>query len=781
MKISTSLFFLLSLFPSFSYAQSVTLSGYITVANSGEAMIGATVGIPSLGIGAYTNTYGFYSLTVPAQTDSVEVRVSFIGFAPFQQQLLLTQNRSLDVELVEEINTLETVEIIANSLQDRLNSTEMSVDRISISEAKRLPAFLGEIDILKTLQLKPGVSSGSEGSSGIFVRGGGPDQNLVLLDGTTVYNPSHLFGFFSTFNSDAIKDVKLYKGGFPAQYGGRLSSVIDVKLNEGNRKHVAGAGGLGLIASRLTLEGPLVKDKSSFIVAGRRTYVDLFTRMINEANADNPDASPIPDYYFYDLNAKINYELGEKDQIYLSGYFGRDRFNFNDGDFDIKFFWGNANGTLRWNHIFNPRLYVNVAVSISDYLYTIQNTFDVFDFELGSDIRDYGLRADFTYLPNNKHIIRWGVGTNYREFTVGRLDAGSEDGSIAFEAGDDYFGTEMGVYVSDEWEVNNRLKITSGLRVSGFESQGEYYYGIEPRVAAKYSLSPKVSLKASYARMVQYLHLVTNSGASLPTDVWYPSNPRVPPQRSHQIAGGISLLLNKGKYLITNEVYYKWLENQVDFRDAANLFVNNDLDSEFVFGDGYAYGNELYIEKTQGRLTGWLGYTYAWAWRQFDGSWRAEGEAEVGDAINGGNRFHPRNDRRHDFSIVLMYDLSKRLTASLTWEYRTGNATTLPIGRYISRDVDVELIQPVPIYQERNSFRMPAYHKMDAGLIWKFFPRWGESNLTISLYNVYNRRNAYFIYFEAIESNNSRIPIAYEAKQVALFPIIPSISYNFQF
>ncbi|MDX2245727.1 MAG: TonB-dependent receptor [Bacteroidia bacterium] len=760
---------------------SFTISGYVKIAESGETLIGATVAAPELQKGTYTNEYGFYSLTLPASNDSVSIRYVFAGYASQNRRILLNADQRIDIGL--EVKSLDEVLIEAESFQEQLNSTEMSISRISMAEAKVLPALFGEVDIIKTLQLKPGVSSGSEGSSGIYVRGGGPDQNLILLDNTVLYNPSHLFGFFSTFNSDAVKDVKLYKGGFPAQYGGRLSSVIDVKMNDGNKKEFSGAGGLGLIASRLTLEGPIVKDKASFMISGRRTYVDVFTRLINESQQDNPEFNNIPDYFFYDFNAKLNYEISDKDQLFLSGYFGRDRFKFDDGDFDFNFDWGNSNTTLRWNHIFTPRLFLNTSASYSDYEYMISNEFDIFSFELSSRITDGSLSTDFTWLPSDKHAVKFGAKGIYHRFIVGRLDAGAADSSFQFNAGNNYYGTEMAAYISDDFEVNKKLTINTGFRISGFASDSSFYYGLEPRAAIKYSLSDKVSLKASYARMMQYLHLVSSSGASLPTDIWYPSNSRVKPQSSDQIAAGITIQLGE-QWLLSNEVYYKWLHNQIDFRDAANLFVNDNLDREFVFGKGWGYGNEFYLEKKSGKLTGWIGYTLSWAWRQFDGV-DESGEVIAEDIINKGQPFHPRNDKRHDVVVVAIYQLNKRWSFSSAWEFRTGNATTLAVGRYFSFGPDFfngNFNDPniVPVYVDRNSFRMPAYHKLDVGVVLKFFPKWGESDLTFSVYNAYNRRNPYFIYPDNVRDDNGTI-IGQQAKQVALFPAIPSITYNFKF
>lgn len=748
-------------------SETITLNGYIRNASNGESMIGAAVILPEQKSGTYTNEYGYYSITISKpSTDSIEIIFRFLGFDPLTKRIPAEADLSLDIELGEKPTTLETVEIVANSYQEQLTSSEMSVTTITMDEAKRIPAFLGEVDIIKSLQLKPGVSSGSEGSSGIFVRGGGPDQNLVLLDGTTVYNPSHLFGFFSTFNSDAVKDVKLFKGGFPAKYGGRLSSVIDVKMNEGNRKKFSGSGGLGLISSRLTLEGPIGgNEKASFMLSGRRTYVDIFTRLINQANEDNADFNPIPDYFFYDLNGKTNVILGEKDQIFISGYLGRDQFTFDDNSFDFKFAWGNSNAAVRWNHLFSPRLFLNTTVSFSDYFYEITNRVDVFAFELGSQIRDYSIRTDFTFLPNDKHTVRFGATGISHRFIVGRLDAGSDDDAVSFSSGETYFATEAAAYISDDIQANSRTKIHLGLRLSGFEQEGKVYSGLEPRASISYRLNPSLSWKASYARMYQYLHLVTNTGATLPTDVWYPSTPGVRPQISDQVATGFTWLIGD-QFLVTQEVYYKWLQNQVDFKDGANLFVNNDLESEFVFGTGTTYGYELYVEKNQGRFTGWLGYTLAWAFREFP------------TLID--PNFPPRNDRRHDISIVGMYDINKKLSASISWEYRSGDAISFPEGLFLTLGPSGNEVTPVPIYSSRNSFRMPAYHRMDVGLIWKFDPKWGESDLTFSVYNAYNRRNPYFIFFET-ETNENDVPTNFVAQQVALFPIIPSITYNFKF
>ncbi|MEM6263441.1 MAG: TonB-dependent receptor [Bacteroidota bacterium] len=756
-----------------------TLSGYVKDMDNGENLIGASVYSAQLKVGTLTNEYGFFSLRLRSE-DSVKVIFSYAGYTPGSKTYLLKKDLQETLYLTPETSVLDEVVIEGKqTYKEEIASTQMGLATISVREAKLIPA-LGEVDILKTLQLKPGVQSGGEGQAGIFVRGGSNDQNLIVLDEAVVYNATHLFGLFSTFNSDAVKDVNLYKGGFPAQYGGRLSSVIDVRLKEGNRQRFAGSGGIGLIASRLTLEGPIKKEKGSFILSGRRTYFDLITRQINRANENNDSDdgdggfSQIPDYYFYDLNAKVNYDLGENDRIFISGYFGRDVFGFDDDNFNFDFLWGNVTTTARWNHLFNSRLFVNTTFTYSDYDYVIRNEFaQAFRFEVGSQIRDMNLKTDFYWLPNEQHTIRYGVNVVRHEFDVGRLEAGSDDGTINFSAGQSFVAEEFGVYVADDYEVNDKLKVNVGARISGFHNSGTWYWGFEPRFSARYSLSEKVSFKAGVTRMFQYIHLVGNSAASLPTDVWYPSNERIKPQSATQVAGGITFQLGE-QWLVTNEVFYKWLGNQVDFRDGAQLFVNDNLDDEFVFGRGWAYGNELYIQKKVGRITGWIGYTLAWSWRVFDGTF--SGEFRELDAINEGRKFHPRFDRRHDVSVVALYELNDRWSLTATWVYGTGNAITLPTGRAVVLDPITSDPRLVPIYEDRNSFRAPAYHRMDAGVVYNMTNKWGSSDLTLSFYNLYNRRNAYFIFieddFETLQS---------QARQVQLFPIIPSITYNFKF
>lgn len=777
--------FYLMLLPATLFGQNQwTISGTLTDKNTGETLIGASILLPALDIGTSTNAYGFYSLEVNAE-DSVLVQFSYVGYQSLEKKLLLKNDLLLNIELASGMDLTE-VTVKANSFQEQMNSTQMSVEQISTREVKLIPVLLGESDILKSIQLKPGIPSGAEGTTGLFVRGGGSDQNLILLDEAVVYNANHLFGFFSTFNTDAVKDLKLYKGGFPAEYGGRLSSVIDVKLKDGNNKKFSGSGGLGIISSRLTLEGPIQKDKSSFIVSGRRTYVDIFTRMLNRANEDNEDFSPIPDYFFYDLNTKLNFKLGEKDHLYISGYFGRDVFGFDGDFFDFDFDWGNTTGTLRWNHVFNPKLFSNTSVTFSDYQYNIRNKITGFSLKIGSAIQDVTLRSDYYLSLNNKHQFKMGVSSTFHQFEIGRLRAGSDDGEISFSAGQNFEGLEFGFYFSDEMELSKKVKLNAGLRWSGFITDQRTFFGLEPRLAAKYSLNNRWVLKASYARMFQYLHLVsTSSGFALPTDIWYPSTRAVRPQSSDQFAVGFSHLFGSGIFL-NWEAYYKFLDNQLEFVDGAEIFANDNLEEEFAIGRGEGYGMEISIEKKEGNFTGWIGYTLAFIQR---------GDFETIDPLERFAQqgyFSPIYDRRHDISVVAMYEMGERWTATATFVYGSGDLRWLPSGRFTFQDINgANFESVVPDYfGDRNNFRFPPYHRLDVGLVYNISKNWnkGESDITLNVINVYDRRNTFFIYlepeFEVVEDDNGNtfeVPRRISARQVSLFPIIPSLTWNFKF
>ena len=759
----------------------INVSGTVSDAGSGETLIGATVYAEATANGTSTNEYGFYSLTLPQTNDSVAIEYSYVGFQPRIIKIVPNADIRLNVELSTGVQLSEVI-VKADSYREQIRSTEMSVEQLSTKEVKIIPAFLGETDILKTIQLKPGIPSGSEGVTGLFVRGGSNDQNLIILDEAVVYNANHLFGFFSTFNTDAVKDLKLYKGGFPAQYGGRLSSVIDVRMKEGNNRRFSGTGGIGLITSRLTLEGPVQKEKSSFIVSGRRTYVDIITRQINKTNRDKPDYNPIPDYYFYDLNTKVNFAIGEKDRLFLSGYFGRDVFGFEGDFFDFSFFWGNATGTARWNHVFSPKLFANTTFTYSKYEYNIVTKVEGFSFEIGSDVRDANLKSDFYYAFNNDHTIRFGSHLTRHDFGVARLKAGSDDGEVNFSSGNNFTGTSFGLYASDDMSIGSHWKINAGLRLSGFANDGHTDFGIEPRIAALYNVNPDLSFKGSYARMYQYLHLIATDGIALPTDIWYPTTQQIKPQRSDQIALGVEYLIGD-TYLLTNEYYYKRINRKVAFVDGAHLFANDNLEGEFAIGEGNGYGLEIGIEKQEGDLTGWIGYTLSVA--------RLENFKEINPLRNFSTKtpFSPRYDRRHDFSLVLMYELNRRLTLSGTAVYGSGDRVWLPAGRFAFQDVwGGEFSAVTPVYGNRNNVRLPFFFRTDLGIIYHFFPKWGKSDLTLSVYNLTNRRNAFFLYLQPeYESGTNpdgfpvEVPVGIAAKQVSLFPILASMTWNFKF
>ncbi|CAM3459007.1 TonB-dependent receptor [Pontibacter korlensis] len=751
-----------------SWAQKQVVQGYVRAATNGEPLIGATVSVAEAAAGTITNEKGFYTLSLPEGKHTLQA--TYVGYTTDTRNINLKGGNpeSINFTLEPASNELKVVEIEASSLRQRLNDTRMSVESLSSREASLLPALFGEVDLVKTMQLKPGIQSGGEGSSGLYVRGGGPDQNLVLLDGAMIYNPSHLFGFFSVFNPDAVKSVELYKGGFPAQFGGRLSSVVDVSMHKGNNERISTKGGIGLISSRLTVDGPIVKDKLNFSVSGRRTYADIFTRQINRLNEGNKDYNPIPDYYFYDLNGNVSYKLNKKDELTLGGYYGRDLFGFNDSGFSFGFDWGNTMGNLNWRHKFNDNLYASTSLGYTGYKYNINNKIDIFSFTLTSAVEDYTLKTDFDWFLGKGHSLKFGAQATHHNFTVGRLNFESEDSTLNYGTGNSYSGSEFGLYVSDDYVISPMVSLNYGLRLSGFNSAGKNYAALEPRASVKYTFNESTALKASYASMMQYVHLLTNSGASLPTDIWYPSNRGVKPQRSQQAALGLSHIFGRGKYLISNEVYYKWMQNQIDFRDGANLFVNDSLENDFLFGKGYSYGNEIYLEKVRGKTTGWLGYTLSWTWRQFDG-------------INGGRRFPARYDRRHDVSLVVMHKLNKRLTLTGAFVYGTGNAYSVPVARFAFQDVEGKSASVVPIYEDRNAYRLEAYHRLDLGAVLKLKPKRGEADLTFSVYNAYNRRNPYFVYFEQQKDIHDEETIGFQAKQVSLFPVIPSVTYNFRF
>ncbi|MFD2571581.1 TonB-dependent receptor domain-containing protein [Spirosoma soli] len=747
------------------------VTGKVTDASTGRSLTGATVTmLERAGKGARTNVDGRFMLILPA--DKLTLLVSHLGYSTQRIPLTIIRNELIDVQLRPTDNQLNEVVVTGQSNQDKVMSTQTSVDVVDRKTALSLPVVFGEVDLIKVLQLKPGVKSTGEGTSGISVRGGSTDQNLFQYDGTTVYNPSHMFGFFSTFNIDAVKNVSLYKAGFPAEYSGRLSSVVDVTSMVPKDSSLHIGGGIGLIASRLNVTGP-VGNKIKFNVAGRRTYADIFTEAINRRNADRPNSNPIPRYYFYDLNGRIDFTVNNRSKLFLSAYTGRDRFFLPTDAFRSTFDWGNTAVSLHWNQSSKDfRWNSHTSAHYAKYDYRLVSTFDRFTFNIGSGIEDFVLKERVSWQPSPQHTVTFGGELTRSQFSISRVNISSAKPEENIDTGEKPRVWEGGLFISEEWDVTPKLKLSAGLRWSGFSHDSTSYTAPEPRISARYAFSPSVSVKASYARMVQYRHLVVSSGAALPTDIWYPSTAKIKPEYSDQLAAALTWNIGN-MFLLTNEVYYKRLRQVVDFKTGAQLFANDRLENEFVFGNGSAYGNEIYLEKTSGRLRGWVGYTLAWTWREFKD-------------IDGGKRFFPRYDRRHDISVVAMYQLRPRLSLSATWVYNTGNAVSLATGRYVSMDtpyvrVENPTDQVVPEFPSRNNYRMPPYHRLDLGFIYKFRPRWGETDITFNVTNAYNRANPYLITYQAQENSEGEPTGAFRARAITLFPLLPSVTYNFRF
>lgn len=778
--------FLLS-FLSFSQ-EKFTLSGTLKDGGSGEDLIGARVTVVELpGTGAITNEYGFYSLTLPQGTYTI--RYKSLGFISGEFQIELNQDIQKNIELVPEGKTLTTVNVTAEKLDENVKSAEMGVDKLSMKDIENIPVLFGEKDPLKTIQLLPGVKSAGEGNSGFYVRGGGADQNLILLDGAPVYNASHLLGFFSVFNSDALKDIKLYKGGAPAEFGGRLSSVLDIKMKEGNLKKFSASGGIGLISSKLTLEAPIVKDKGSFIVSGRRTYADLFLKLSKDENAQNSIL------YFYDLNAKANYRLGDKDRLFISGYFGRDKFGFAD---QFGFDWGNTTATLRWNHIYNDKLFGNTSFIFSNYNYKIKFGADDETFEIGSVIQDFNLKQDFDWYINENNTVTFGANVIHHTFKPGQIETGSGIDFVLSDVPNTY-SVESAVYISNEQKIGKRVTLIYGLRGSNFTQLGnddvvytfntagevtqtdstklwqnvQSYWGLSPRFSSNFLLNEKSSIKAGYARTFQYLHLISNSTASSPTDIWLPSSVNIKPQIADQFSLGYFRNFLNNQLEFSTEVYYKIMQNVIDYRDGAEVTLNPTVEGELLFGRGRAYGLELLLKKRRGKFTGWVSYTLSRTEKLFTD-------------INDSSWFPARQDRTHDVSIVGMYNINDQFTVSASWVYYTGNAVTFPSGKY---EIDGQIVN---YYTERNGYRMPDYHRLDLGMTFyhkkyrevkdpetgqmKQVPKKWLSSWNVSVYNAYARENAYTISFRENPDTGET-----EAVQLALFKVIPSITYNFKF
>lgn len=761
-----------SLLYSLGYSQTkITLSGYMKDKKNGEMLIGATVFVKELNTGTTSNVYGFYSLSLPQ--GKYELTFSYVGFSSKVESIDLQSNVTLDVELASQVVEIEAVVITGKKRDENLSRSQTSMVKMDPKVLRTLPILMGESDILKSIQMMPGVQSVAEGSSGFSVRGGSADQNLILLDEASIFNAGHLMGFFSVFNSDAIKDATLFKGDIPASNGGRLSSLLDIRMKDGNKKEFKGEGGIGIIASRLTLEGPLKKEKGSFIVSARRTYADMFLALA-------PDTSIRKNrLYFYDLNAKLNYELNSKNRLFLSGYFGRDVYSFGN---DFRMSWGNATITARWNHLFSSKLFSNLTFIYSNYNYDLGTNKSKPTFDWTSSLDNLGLKYDFTFFQSTKSTIRYGVHTVIQDIQPGKFSV--TDQSSAFKVPNNKM-LEYAAYVQHEQKFWEKLSVNYGLRLSLFQNIGKAtvyrienfkvvdtvsfdknkiyntYFGLEPRFSASYMLNQCSSVKASYSRTRQYLQLASNSTGGSPLDVWFPASEYVKPQISDQVGVGYFRNFSDNKYEFSVESFYKWMRNQIDFDDNADLILNNQLEKELRFGKAYSYGLEVLFRKNEGRFTGWISYTFSRALRKFPD-------------INDGKQYNANYDKPHNLSLALNYNITNRVTLSANWVYTSGSPITYPTMRFQHGNNNL------PIYGDKNSNRLPSYHRLDLAMTIKNKIRAGrrwQGEWNFSVYNAYNRANAYSVYFETDKQDENKI----RAYKMIMFRIVPSITYNFKF
>ncbi|MBJ04490.1 MAG: TonB-dependent receptor [Flavobacteriales bacterium] len=776
--------------------ENITISGDIRDKETGETLIGATIYIPQIQKGTTSNSYGFFSITVPLEEYKIEI--SYVGYIT---QIINYDNEiayeNLSIELQSDKNILVEIELNDKRQDVNIKSTDIGKVELEVKQINQIPVIGGEKDILKTIQLLPGIQSGGEGTAGFYVRGGGPDQNLILLDEAVVYNASHLFGFFSVFNNDAINNIELIKGSMPANYGGRLSSVLDINMKNGNNKKFGAEGGISLISSRLTLEGPIKKDTSSFIISGRRTYFDILAKPYIDTTSFAGSG-----YFFYDLTTKANYTLSKKDRLYLSGYFGRDVFSFNSRDwgFNLSMPWGNKTASLRWNHLFNSQLFMNTSIIFTDYRFELNASYEGdgvnYESEIFSGIRDWNIKSDISYFPE-KHKIKIGANYTFHKFNPTSFYVQYND-SIS-ENIINYYAHEYAFYINDEYSLSERLVVNAGLRHSGFLQTGpftryvrnnsgligqvaivdsinykkgepvKYYGGFEPRFSMRYLINSTSSFKIGCTQNYQYIHLSSFGSSNLPTDLWLPSSDVVKPQLGRQISAGYYKNFQENNYETSAELYYKSMKNLVEYEDNYTPGSSSDNpDNYLTFGNGESYGLELFFAKRTGNLNGWIGYTLSKTTREFD-------------ELNNGKWFYAKYDRTHDISLVMNYQLSKRLNFSTVFVYATGNSSTLPESIYFING------EPILEWGSRNSYRMEPYHRMDVSLTLnskenkKFKSSW-----TLSVYNVYNRKNPYFIQFnqEGTPSqigSNEQETVQIKAEQVSLFPIIPSIAWNFKF
>ena len=751
------------------------LKGNLRDASSGEDLIGASVYIQELNTGTTANVYGFYSIRIPK--GEYTVRYSYVGYESKVFNLDMSENKLLNVELEGAFQQLGEVVITGEKPDENITQVRMSTNNMSMEMVKSLPAFMGEVDVMKTLTLLPGVSSGGEGSTGMFVRGGNVDQNLVLLDEATVYNASHLMGFFSVFNPDAIRDVQIYKGGMPAHYGGRLSSVVDIRMKEGNAREFKATGGYGSIASRMTIEGPLQRDVSSFIVSGRRTYFDLFLPLAQDTNLRNSRL------YFYDLNAKANYRLNDRNRVFLSSYLGRDFLRIND---EFTMGWGNETATMRWNHIFSNNVFSNFTLVYSSFDYMLGFNYGINSFDWTSDIMELSFKGDFTWYLSPENTVRFGLQSQFHHFNPGQIKGKGEETAINDFTMPGNNALQQAVYAGNEQRLGENFTLEYGIRYSLFNNmgkstfyqlnreyevidtlyfrQGEIYHtdhGLEPRLAMVYTLDGFQSVKASYNRTRQYLQQTNISASGTPLDIWFPASPNVEAQVADQWALGYFRNFLNHTLESSIEVYYKDMRNQLDFKDRADILLNPLMEADLRSGKAWSYGVEFMFNKTKGDFTGWVSYTWSRAWQQIE-------------EINNGQKYPAVFDRPHDISIILAYDFTERVRAAANWVYQSGRPVTLPVGRYEYGGV------VVPVYDKRNGSRFPDYHRLDLSFSWdtrqKPGRRW-QSSWDISIYNAYWRKNVFSYSFRQNEENIHQT----DAYKIYLFGIVPSVTYNFKF
>lgn len=768
--------------------EKVTLSGYIKDASNGETLIGATAYITENGAGATSNEYGYFSITVPPADYTVEF--AYLGFDSQVLKIELTSNKKVDIELAEEATAIAEVVITAEPEDENVTNTEMSVNKLDIGTIKKMPTLLGEVEIIRSIQLLPGVSTVGEGASGFNVRGGAIDQNLVLLDEAPVFNSSHLFGFFSVFNPDAVKDVKLIKGGIPSRYGGRLASILDVRMKEGNNKKLAVNGGVGFIFSRLSVEAPIIPDKWSFIVAARRSYIDVLAKPFLSDDFSDSGLS------FYDLTLKTNYKISEKDRVFLSGYLGRDKFSFGAS---AGFNWGNSTTTLRWNHLFSEKLFSNLTLYYSNYDYQISFGEDAFDrFDWDANIVNYSAKPEFTLFLNPQNLIKFGGQVIAYQFEPGNA-VGVSEGVASDISLPRKYALEGAMFIENEQDLSDKLTLNYGLRysifsftgkgnaytfgtaplgdrkpVTGFQAYDQWesiktYGNLEPRFSAKYQLNSSSSIKASYNRMAQYIQLVSNTTASTPVDIWTPATNNIQPLLADQVALGYFKNLKDNTYELTTEIYYKAVQNTVDYIDGADLLLNPFLEGDLLEGENRAYGFEFMAKKSKGLFTGWLSYTIA----------RTENKVE---GINDGDWYPTRFDQTHNLSLTTFYELSNKWSLSANFAYITGTPTTFPTSRFEQQG----FVVPHNANDTRNNVRIPAYHRLDIGATRQSRPKsngkW-QGEWVFSIYNLYSRRNAFSIFFSPEDGRpDGQSPVSTSATRLSVIGnFIPSISYNFKF